>query len=97
MDLKIKASRLCTRHTLEVHSKGVTFCETAGLGSGVRKFGFAQIDFILMSPADVLTFQVGREIFSIPVKPTNKIHQRVIGALLEEVGRNGSPSSLRGS
>ena len=97
MALKIKASRFFTKHTLEVHSKGVTFCETAGLGSGARKFGFGQIDLILMSPAGVLTFQVGREIFSIPVKPANKTHQRVIDSLLGEVRRNGLQSSLHGS
>jgi hypothetical protein len=87
MALRITASTLLTKHSLEVHSKGVTFNESSGFGN-VRKFSFAQIELILMSPSQTLSFQVGREVFSIPTKPDNKTHQQVIQALLQEVRRN---------
>jgi len=95
MALRIKANTFFTRHTLEVHSGGVTFCEIAGIG-GARNFSFAQIELILMSPAHRLSFQVGREVFSIPTKPAKKTHQQVINALLQEVRRvSGQPSITR--
>jgi len=90
MALKIKASSFFTNHTLEVNPAGVTFIETT-LGGGKRKFRFEQIELVLMSPGDVLSFQVGREVFSIPTNPKNKSHQEVINALLEKLRRNAPP------
>jgi hypothetical protein len=54
----------------------------------VRRFSFGQIDLILMSPANILSFQVGREVFSIQTKPGDKTHQQIIDNLLQEVGRS---------
>ena len=73
-----------TRRTLDVDSNGVTFCETVAFG-GVRRFRFSQVDLVLMSPEQVLSFQVGREVFSIPTRPGNKIHQQVIETLVREL------------
>lgn len=86
MSLKIKANTLATQRYLEVNSAGVTFCETALMG-GRRTFPFRQIDMILMSPDNVLSFQVGNEVFKLPVKPDHPQHRQVIDTLLQEVRR----------
>jgi hypothetical protein len=86
MRLRIKANTIATVRWMEVDSYGVTFCETAFTG-GKRRFRFHDIDLVLMSPDNVLAFQVGQEVFSLPVKPKNKKHQRVIDALLAGVCR----------
>lgn len=84
MKLKIKANTLTTQRYLEVKSSGVTFCETALMG-GRRTFPFRDIDVILMSPENVLSFQVGREVFKLPVKPHHPQHRQVIDTLVQEV------------
>jgi hypothetical protein len=87
MAAKIKSSSLLSASTLEVNSAGVIFRESSGFSS-VRRFSFGQIDLILMSPANILSFQVGREVFSIQTKPGDKTHQQIIDNLLQEVGRS---------
>lgn len=84
MRLKINASNLFTHHYLMVHPEGVRFCE-AILGGGVKRFRFDQIVCVLMTPESVLCFQVGEQIFKIPVKPSNKTHQATLDALLAGV------------
>jgi hypothetical protein len=86
MSLKIKANSLTTQRYLEVDSGGVVFCETA-LAGGRRRFQFHQIDLVLMSPDNHLSFQVGLEVFRLPIKPNKKAHQDVINALVQEVSR----------
>jgi hypothetical protein len=89
MALKINASSLVTNHYLNVHSSGVDFAETSVGGS--RHFFFRDISCILMSADSTLSFQVGKEVFSIPTKPGNKTHETVISVLVREVLRaNGS-------
>ena len=84
MAFKIGASSLFTKRYLKVDSAGVEFMETAGLG-GKRRFSFGQIGCILMSPDHKLSFQVGREVFSIPTKPYKQGHQETIKALVQSV------------
>ncbi|MBN1918372.1 MAG: hypothetical protein JW889_10705 [Verrucomicrobia bacterium] len=86
MALKISANSAFTHRYLKLRSWGVTFRETAAFG-GVHKFPFSQIEYILMSPKAVLSFQVGQEVFSIPTKPKKKKHIETIEALLREVSR----------
>jgi hypothetical protein len=86
MALKIKANSFFMTRWLEVRSDGVRFCETAALG-GVRQFKFEQVECVLLSAEGLLSFQVGQEVFSLPVKPGQEKHQKVIDALLQEVRR----------
>jgi uncharacterized membrane protein YobD (UPF0266 family) len=86
MSLRINANTFATARYLELDSSGVTFCETAFFG-GVRKFGFREIECILMSEDNVLSFQVKQEVFSIPTKPSKKKHKLVINTLVHEVRR----------
>jgi hypothetical protein len=86
MKLKIRASSFFTSRYLEVDSAGIKFCETAFVG-GVKRFKFNDIDFILMSDKDELSFQVKQEIFTIPIKPDKDKHKEVISVLLQEVRR----------
>jgi hypothetical protein len=89
MALKITASSLIVSHYLDVNSDGVQFSETAIGGS--RRFKFQDIRCILMSADCKLSFQVGREVFSIPTDPGNTKHQTVISTLVREVRRvNGA-------
>lgn len=90
MKLKIKASSAVMSHSLEVRPEGVRFTETALWGN--RSFGFSQIDCVLMAPNQVLSFQVGQEVFSIPTVPGNSTHQATIAALVEGVRRSVGPA-----
>ena len=85
MALQISASSLVTNHYLVVESDGVKFAETAV--GGARRFRFRDIECILMSPENRLSFQVGKEVFSIPTKPGDQKHQEVIATLVHEVKR----------
>lgn len=87
MGLTIKGSSLFIKRYLTVKDWGVIFMETAALG-GRRKFKFGQIDCVLMSPDNVLSFQVGQEVFQIPTKPQRAKHQQVIRQLIESVSRS---------
>ena len=86
MSLKITANSLFTKHFLMVDSGGVKFYDGTGF-SGARRFRFNQIECVLMSPDHKLSFQVGREVFSVPTKPGDPKHQSVIDFLLHEVRR----------
>ena len=86
MSLKITANSLFTKHFLMVDSGGVKFYDGTGF-SGARRFRFSQIECVLMSPDHKLSFQVGREVFSVPTKPGDPKHQSVIDFLLHEVRR----------
>ena len=86
MTLKISASSLFKNHYLKLDSGGIKFYESAGIG-GAKRFRFSDILCILMSPDNTLSFQVGREVFSIKTNPTNAKHQAVINTLIQEVQR----------
>jgi len=83
MSLKINAGSLMASRFLKVEEKGIVFCNTDFVGS--KKFRFEQIDFVLLSPKSVLSFQVGKEVFSLPVQPNKKEHQEALTALLQAV------------
>jgi len=86
MGLRIKANTFLMKRYLEVDSGGVTFCETAFAG-GARRFGFHEIDCVLLSETHVLSFQVKQEVFRLPTRPDKEKHQRVIDTLIYEVRR----------
>jgi hypothetical protein len=94
MALKITARRLFVAHYLVVGRERVTFYEST-IGFGARRFKFWQIDCVLMSPDDRLSFQVGKEVFSIPTKPDKPKHRAAVEALLEGLRQSqtetGSP------
>lgn len=82
MKLKIDASSLLQRHYLIVSDKGVQFYEGSGFSS-VRRFKFNDILCVLRAPNNLLSFQVGQEIFTIQTKPGNAKHEAAIAALLQ--------------
>lgn len=81
MSYTIKANTFSTKRYLEVHSGGVVFCETSALG-GRRTFTYQQIDCVLLSPASMLSIQVGEEIFSLPINQGKLEHRQAVEALL---------------
>ena len=99
MSVTIRASSFFMKRYLTVKDQGVVFMETAALG-GKRRFQFGQIDYVLMSPTNVLSFQVGQEIFSIPVKPWKPKHQLAMQKLKDGVSSSymsakGFPVTMR--
>jgi hypothetical protein len=84
MALKINAGNLVTNRYLIVQSDGVKFCETT-LGGRARHFRYHEIQYLLMAADHVLSFQVGKEVFSIPTIPGKKKHDEVISALISQV------------
>ena len=89
MALIIKASSLASVHSLEVHSRGVTYIEGVAF-TKKKEFPFSDIDFIVMSSKNVLSFQVDNSVFSISVNPKKKKHQQVIDTLVEYVRLSAS-------
>jgi len=85
--LKITASSFASKVSIEVHGRGVTFIESVFL-SNKKDFEFGDIDCVLMSEDNILSFQVKQEVFSIPVKPNKDEHKQVIDALVREVNRS---------
>lgn len=77
MALKIRANSAFVNRYLKVTDTEVIFAETAFIG-GRRKFRYDQIDYMLLSPSNVLSFQVGREVFSIQANPAKPRHAQVI-------------------
>ena len=86
MKLKIEASNLVTKRYFLIDSEGVKFYESAFIG-GHHRFGFNEIQCILMSSDNILSFQVKQEVFSIPIKPGKKKHKHVIDVFVNEVKR----------
>jgi hypothetical protein len=86
MSLIIKANTFTTKRYLEVHSGGVVYCETSAVG-GRRTFTYQQIECVLLSPASMLSFQVGNEVFAIPINQGKMEHRQAVEALLDGVQR----------
>ena len=82
MALKIRANTFFTQRYLRVYDWGVKYVESAVFGGG-RKFFWGQIDCLLMSPDDRLSFQVGNEVFTIPTKPRKLAHQQAVKQMQE--------------
>lgn len=78
---RIKANTFFMQRYLDVDAYGVTYCETA-LAGGKRRFRYDQIECVCMSPENLLSFQVGSEVFSLPIKPNKRKHQEAVSALL---------------
>jgi len=85
MALKIDASTLLERIRMEVRSDGVLFSKGAFASS--RCFRFRDIQCILLSTQNVLSFQVGNEVCSLLVKPDNPKQKKVIDMLVAETQR----------
>ena len=96
MKPKIGAGNLFKNHWLKVRPDGVQFYESS-IGFGTRKFRFDQIDCVLLSPNDDLSFQVGREVFSIRMKPTRAAHQLALAMLVDGVQNSGTGAPVPGS
>jgi hypothetical protein len=83
--MRINASSLTARHTLELRPDGVTY--VSGMtAAGSKFFRFEQIDAILRG-AQSLSFQVGRDTYSIPIKPTDPEHRTFAARFASEVKR----------
>jgi hypothetical protein len=92
MSFEIDAPSIVTKHYLNVDSTGVSFSKGAVLG-GARRFSFSQIECVLLSIEHELSFQVGKEIFSIPTKPEDAQHQAAIEMLVREARRTTAPET----
>jgi hypothetical protein len=90
MSYTISAGSLFTKQTLKLKDWGVIFTEAVIISTN-KKFRFEQIDLVLLSATKVLSFQVGREVFSIQTRAGNKKHALVIQKLL--AGINGQPAA----
>lgn len=84
MALKIDASSLLARQSLEVESDGIRYVAPSLAGSS-RRFRYHEIECILLSEKNVLSFQVGTEVFSIQTRSDK--HLQIISTLVHEVRR----------
>lgn len=86
MKYRIAASSFLESHRLEVKPDEVVYRQTA-LAGGVRRIKFHQIELILLSPDNLLSLQMGNEVFSIPFKPQDAKHQSALAELLRLVNQ----------
>ncbi len=95
MNLTISASSLFTRRFLKVRKNGVKYYGSSFWGA--RRFDFDEIECLLMSVDNQLSFQVGGEVFTIATRPDKPRHQAVIAALMEglEASRARPGSTIR--
>jgi hypothetical protein len=89
--LTIKANTLTRQRYLEIHSGGVIFCDAVALG-GRRTFTYQQINCVLLSQDQVLSFQVGHEVFSLPLRPDNSAQLAALDTFVAGVKRSLEPS-----
>ena len=87
MSLIIKANTFARQRFLEVHTAGVIFCHTSAMG-GRRTFTYSQIDCVLLSEDGLLSFQVGGEVFSLPMRLDNAQHREALEALVDGVKKS---------
>lgn len=85
MSFKITNNSFLQKHYIVVDSSGLKFSNAQMLGA--RTFRFHEVESVLLSPEHTLSFQVGNEVFSIPVNMENADHKNVIDFLLQEVRR----------
>lgn len=90
MALKIDASSLFSRNYFIVKRDRVKVLES-GMLFGARQIRFAEIGCVLMSPADVLSIQVGHDVYSIQTRPKKPKHQAAVAALLQGVEASKLP------
>ncbi len=82
MALVIKQHGFLTSKYLKVKDQYLTI-SVPSLVSNRQYWEYSNIDFILMSPDNVLSIQQGGEVFSIRTKPSRAKHQRTIRRLVE--------------
>lgn len=87
MTLTIRANSLFMKRFLKLKDDIAYFYESALIGGG-KKFRYDQIESVLLSPNNVLSIQVGREVFSIPVKPNKPKHATAMEYLVQKAGQN---------
>jgi hypothetical protein len=81
MKLRINASTAVERRYLEVDELEVTFQQTNAFG-GVEHIAYKDIDAVVRDHAS-LSIQVGRTIYKVPYKSTNKEHTQLVIMLIE--------------
>lgn len=77
LGITIKANTFLEQWSLRIYTGGVHYLKSAFIG-GIRHFAFSQIESVLLSDRGELSFQVGNEVFSIPVKLRNPNHKMAI-------------------
>jgi len=81
---RINANTLAQKRYLQIDDKGVVYADIVFL-SGARRFRFDQVDCILLSANQELSFQVGNEVFTLPVNLFNTRHMETINAFVTRV------------
>lgn len=81
MAYQISAGDFSQGRHLSVDEQGVEL-QDGPLPSGRRRFRFEEIECVLLSPQGLLSFQVGREVFSIATRRDDRQHQGAIEALV---------------
>lgn len=85
MALKIVADSAFEARRLTLDAKGLHF-QGGALGLS-RTFRFPDVVSVLRGVDGTLSWQVGKEVFSFPLKPGNAKHEEFVTALIQEVRR----------
>ena len=90
MALVIRDRSFVDSRTLKIEADGLRYVQ-ALVWTRRKRFSFSEINCILLSNTNLLSFQVGNEVFSIQTKPHKPRHQEAIEALVQGVRRSVGP------
>jgi hypothetical protein len=83
----IQAGGMFSNHFLEVTFLDVRISDPRSPHPGGRRVSFRQIDCVLLSTTNQLSLQIGRSVFTIPLKPNDAKHQEALDALIAGLAR----------
>lgn len=82
MSLKIKASGIAEAWWMKLHEDFLEYSVSAAF-SNAKRFPYREIEYLFLSDDFKLCFQVGHQVFSMPVKPYKEKHKEFIDALVK--------------
>ena len=84
----IQAGGVFSKHFMEVSFLHLRLSDPAGQHPDNWQVSYREVDCVLLSPANQLTMQIGKRLFSIPVKPDNPAHREALDALSAALARS---------
>jgi hypothetical protein len=86
MGVRIVASAGGIERELTLDDDGILL-RSPSVAGGTRRFPLASVDCLLLSTKGVLTFQVGSEVFAVPLRKDDREHQAAVAALARALGQ----------
>jgi hypothetical protein len=90
MGLILRASGFFESRYLQI-KKGMVYVPSLSFLGGRKRYAFSEIEYVLITSNNVLSFQAGQDVFSIQTRPYKQKHEAVMQALLDGVRGTAAP------